>query len=179
MREKIFKFLDALYLFCIWSAGVAIFFMSIIIPIGVFARYVLGVGAQWPEPIAILLMVVFTFLGAAAAYRAGAHIAVAMLTDRLPTLLKKPAEYLVDLAMIAVCLFVVVYGMRLSLGVMGQYLAELPWLPVGYTYLPLPLGSLLTLIFVVEKMVFGSQHERAVVRFDHALEETGTEPAGA
>jgi hypothetical protein len=47
-------------------------------------RYVLGVGAQWPEPIAILLMVIFTFIGAAAAYRAGGHIAVTMLTDRLP-----------------------------------------------------------------------------------------------
>ena len=57
--------------------------MSIIIPIGVFMRYVLGFGAQWPEPIAILLMVVFTFVGAAAAYRAGGHIAVAMFTDLL------------------------------------------------------------------------------------------------
>ena len=179
MREKILNFIDALYLFCIWSAGVAIFFMSIIIPIGVFARYVLGQGAQWPEPIAILLMVVFTFLGAAAAYRAGAHIAVAMLTDRLPATLKKPAEYLVDVAMIAVSLFVVVFGTRLSMGVMGQNLAELPWLPVGYTYLPLPMGSMLTLIFVLEKMVFGSQHDRAVVRFDHALEESGSDPAGA
>jgi hypothetical protein len=50
----------------------------------VVTRYVLGTGSQWPEPIAILLMVVFTFIGAAAAYRAGGHIAVAMLTDRLP-----------------------------------------------------------------------------------------------
>jgi TRAP-type C4-dicarboxylate transport system permease small subunit len=30
----------------------------------VFTRYVLGTGSQWPEPIAILLMVVFTFIGA-------------------------------------------------------------------------------------------------------------------
>ena len=44
--------------------------MSLIIPWGVFTRYVLGTGSQWPEPIAIMLMVVFTFLGAAAAYRA-------------------------------------------------------------------------------------------------------------
>ena len=83
MRETILKTLDGVYLFCIWAAGVAIFFMSIIIPIGVFARYVLGTGAQWPEPIAILLMVIFTFIGAAAAYRAGGHIAVAMLTDQV------------------------------------------------------------------------------------------------
>jgi TRAP-type C4-dicarboxylate transport system permease small subunit len=180
MREKILKSLDVLYLACIWSAGIAIFFMSIIIPIGVFARYVIGAGAQWPEPIAILLMVVFTFLGAAAAYRAGAHIAVAMLTDRLPAGLRRPFELLVDSAMIAICLFVVVYGSKLVLGTMGQNLAELPWLPVGYTYAPLPLGSLFTLIFVIEGMVFGSQHERAVVRFDHNLEEAeAAGPAGA
>ncbi len=180
MREKILKSLDALYLTCIWSAGAAIFFMSIIIPIGVFARYVIGAGAQWPEPIAILLMVVFTFLGAAAAYRAGAHIAVAMLTDRLPAALKRPLELVVDACMIAICLFVIVYGTKLVLGTMGQNLAELPWLPVGFTYAPLPLGSLFTLIFVVEQMAFGSQHERAVVRFDHNLEEAEpATPAGA
>ena len=89
MREKTLQLMDALYLTCIWVAGISIFFMSIIIPVGVFARYVLGFGAQWPEPIAIMLMVVFTFLGAAASYRAGAHIAVAMLTDRLPPSVQK------------------------------------------------------------------------------------------
>jgi TRAP-type C4-dicarboxylate transport system permease small subunit len=62
---------------------------------------------------------------------------------------------------------------------MGQNLAELPWLPVGITYAPLPLGALLTLIFVLEKMIFGSQHDRVVVRFDHSLEETVTTAAGA
>jgi TRAP-type C4-dicarboxylate transport system permease small subunit len=179
MRDKTLDILDGVYLACIWAAGIAIFFMSIIIPVGVFARYVLGVGAQWPEPIAIMLMVVFTFIGAAAGYRAGAHIAVAMLTDRLPPALKKACGTLVDLAMAAICLFVVFYGTRLCLGTMGQTLAEIPWLPVGVTYMPLPLGALLTLVFVIEKMVFGSQHQRAVVRFDHALEEADAGLAGA
>ena len=171
MRERILGALDGVYLVCIWSAGIAIGLMSVIVPVGVFARYVLGFGAQWPEPIAILLMVVFTFLGAAASYRAGAHIAVAMLTSRLPANLRKSCEVLVDLAMAAICLFVLVYGTKLCLGTMGQTLAELPWLPVGVTYAPLPLGALLTLAFVIERMVWGSQHERAVVRFDHGLEE--------
>ena len=84
MKNPLFSVLDGLYLICIWIAGMAVLFMSLIIPVGVFARYVLGFGAQWPEPIAILLMVIFTFFGAAAAYRAGSHIAVAMLTDRMP-----------------------------------------------------------------------------------------------
>lgn len=179
MNEKILKVMDGIYLACIWSAGVAIFFMSIIIPMGVFARYVLGFGAQWPEPIAILLMVVFTFLGAAAAYRAGAHISVAMLTDRLNRAQQKLCVVLVDVAMLAICLFGLVYGTKLCLGTMGQNLAELPWLPVGISYAPLPLGAFLTLMFVVEKMVFGSQHNRAVVRFDHGLEESEATSAGA
>ncbi len=179
MNEPLHRMLDRLYLFAIWSAGIAIFFMSIIIPIGVFARYVLGFGAQWPEPIAILLMVIFTFTGAAAAYRAGAHIAVAMLTDRLPGALQKVCEYAVDAAMAAVCLFGMFYGSQLVMGTMGQTLAELPWLPVGVTYIPLPLGALMTLAFVLEKMAYGSQHARAVVVFDHALEETTATPEGA
>jgi TRAP-type C4-dicarboxylate transport system permease small subunit len=179
MRRNILAALDGVYLACIWSAGIAIVLMSIIVPVGVFARYVLGFGAQWPEPIAILLMVVFTFLGAAASYRAGAHIAVAMLTNRLPPSLQKACEVLVDLSMAIICLFVVVYGTKLCLGTMGQTLAELPWLPVGVTYSPLPLGAFLTLIFVIERIVFGSQHERAVVRFDHGLEEAEAASAGA
>ncbi|MEO7941745.1 MAG: TRAP transporter small permease subunit, partial [Burkholderiaceae bacterium] len=80
MKNPILIVMDAVYQVCIWTAGLSIFLMSLIIPVGVFARYVLGFGAQWPEPIAILLMVIFTFVGAAAAYRAGAHIAVAMVT---------------------------------------------------------------------------------------------------
>ena len=179
MRNKALNLLDSVYLACIWAAGIAIFFMSIIIPMGVFARYVLGVGAQWPEPIAIMLMVVFTFIGAAAAYRAGAHIAVAMLTDRVPDAAQKVCVVIVDLAMAGVCLFGLVYGTKLCVGTMGQNLAEIPWLPVGITYAPLPLGALLTLVFVIEKMAFGSQHHRAVVRYDHSLEEAEPATAGA
>ena len=64
MKNSVLKFCDALYLACIWVAGISIFVMSLIIPWGIFTRYVLGTGSQWPEPIAILLMVIFTFFGA-------------------------------------------------------------------------------------------------------------------
>ena len=62
------RLMDRLYLAGIWLAGTAIFFMSLIIPWGVFSRYVLGTGSQWPEPIAILLMMVFTFIGGAESF---------------------------------------------------------------------------------------------------------------
>jgi TRAP-type C4-dicarboxylate transport system permease small subunit len=167
MNHPVVRLLDGLYLACIWISGAALVVMCTVIPIGVFARYVLGVGAQWPEPIAILMMVVFTFFGAAAAYRAGAHIAVQMLTDRLPRPARRACAAFVHLAMLAASAFVVVWGFRLVQGTMGQTISELPWLPVGITYLSLPLGSLVTLLFVLEHIVFGSQHHRPVVTFDH------------
>lgn len=175
MKSNVLRAMDALYLACIWISGIALLVMCSVIPVGVFARYVLGFGAQWPEPIAILMMVVFTFFGAAAAYRAGAHIAVQMLTDRLPAPLRSACAWFVHACMLAASGFVLVWGLRLVLGTMGQTISELPWLPVGITYLALPLGSLVTLLFVLEHMVYGSQHERAVVTFDHAVEA----PVGA
>ena len=87
MTERILSFLDRVYLACIWVSGISILVMSLIIPWGIYARYVLGSGSSWPEPVAVLLMVTFTFFGAAATYRAGGHIAVGMLTDRMPCLL--------------------------------------------------------------------------------------------
>ena len=156
--------MDRLYLACIWLAGAAIFFMSLIIPFGVFTRYVLGTGSQWPEPIAILLMMVFTFIGAAAAYRAGAHIAVSMLTDRLSPALAKLAAVVVDALMAVACLFVVWFGAKLCLETLGQTIAELPWLPVGVTYAALPLGSLITLLLVIERRCCGAQDRRPLVR---------------
>ncbi len=167
MTHPIVRLLDGLYLACIWISGIALVVMCVVIPLGVFARYVLGFGAQWPEPIAILMMVVFTFFGAAAAYRAGAHIAVQMMTDRLPVALQRACAVFVHLAMLAACGFVVVWGAKLVLGTMGQTISELPWLPVGISYLALPLGSLVTLLFVLEHMVFGPQHKRPVVTYDH------------
>jgi TRAP-type C4-dicarboxylate transport system permease small subunit len=173
MKNTVHGVLDGVYLACIWVAGLSIVAMSIIIPIGVFARYVLGFGAQWPEPIAILLMVIFTFVGAAAAYRAGAHIAVAMVTDRLPAPLQRLCAWAVHLLMLLVSVFMLAYGSKLSVETMGQTLAALPWLPIGLTYLPVPLGGLLTLAFVLETLAFGPQHRRPVVTFDHQVEEAG------
>jgi TRAP-type C4-dicarboxylate transport system permease small subunit len=177
MDHPFVRLMDRLYLACIWVAGTAIVMMAVIIPWGVFTRYMLGTGSQWPEPIAILLMVVFTFIGAAASYRAGAHIAVTMLTETLAPPLRKAAAVLSDLLMVLVCLFVVYYGTRLCIQTFNQSISELPWLPVGVTYAALPLGAFVTLLFVIERMVFGSQSHRAIVRFEEQLAEAHDTPS--
>jgi TRAP-type C4-dicarboxylate transport system permease small subunit len=165
------RWMDMLYLASMWIAGGAIALMSLIIPFGVFTRYVLGSGSQWPEPIAILLMMVFTFIGAACAYRSGGHIAVTLVTGVLPPALQRLAALAVDLLMALVCAFVAWYGTKLCITTWGQSISELPWLPVGATYAPLPIGALVTLLFVVEHRVFGDQSKRQLMRYEEQLEE--------
>ena len=166
--------MDRLYLACIWLAGFAIVCMSLIIPWGVFTRYVLGTGSQWPEPIAILLMMVFTFIGAAAGYRANTHIAVTMLTDLMPAPLKRLSAWLVDLMMATACTFVFWYGTRLCMETMAQSISELPWLPVGVTYAALPLGALATLLFVIERRWIGPQEHRQLMRYEEGDDAFGS-----
>ncbi|QXH46733.1 TRAP transporter small permease [Pseudomonas xanthosomatis] len=173
MKSLFLSVNDTLYRSCIWIAGLSILTMSLIIPWGIFARYVLGTGSSWPEPVAILLMVVFTFVGAAASYRAGAHMAVAMITDRLPPLQRRLVSVLVQLLMVLVCVFMAWYGAKLCITTWNQSLASLPGVRVGMTYAPIPIGGVLTLIFVLEKLLLGDQSHRKVVRFDQLEENEG------
>jgi TRAP-type C4-dicarboxylate transport system permease small subunit len=172
MKQLYVSAMDRLYLTCIWIAGIAIVCMSLIIPFGVFTRYVLGTGSQWPEPIAILLMMVFTFIGAAAAYRANSHIAVTMMTDRLAPLAARISAVVVDVLMLLVCFFVAWYGAKLCIGTMNQSVSELPWLPVGATYASLPLGAVVTILFILERRFAGSQAHRPLMRYEEQVSNT-------
>ena len=143
--------MDALYLACIWLAGIALAVMTVVVPWGVYARYVLGTGSQWPEPLAIQMMVVFTFFAAAACYRTDSHIAVTLLTDALPVPLRRAAGRLVELLLAALSLFMVIWGFELVAVTWHQVIAEFPWLRAGITYLPLPPGGLVMLLYIVER----------------------------
>lgn len=91
MSELYLKWMDRLYLLAMAVAGISLLVMTIVIPIGIFRAMCLT-AVNRPEPVAIICMVTFTFIGAAVSYRAGSHIAVNMLTDRLPGPLKPSAH---------------------------------------------------------------------------------------
>jgi len=57
-----------------------------------------------------------------------------MLTAALPPPLRRAAAFISDGAMLAVCLFIVVWGTKLCIGTWGQSIDSLPWMPVGLTY---------------------------------------------
>ena len=84
--------MDALYLLCVIVGCIALVLISAIIPWAVFTRYVLNSAASWPEPLAVLLTIVLTFIGAAAAYRLNLHMNVGYFANQLPPPFRKAAR---------------------------------------------------------------------------------------
>lgn len=152
--------MDALYLLCVLVAGTALVLISAVIPWAVYTRYVLNHAASWPEPMAILLAIVLTFFGAAACYRAGLHMRVTVLHHLLPPLGRRLLEILAELLMALISLFMVIWGEGLVATTWHQVIDEFPFLSVGVTYLPIPLGGAITFLFVVERLVLGAPDDR-------------------
>jgi TRAP-type C4-dicarboxylate transport system permease small subunit len=149
------KLMDALYLVCVVVAGTALVLISAVIPWAVFTRYVLNSAASWPEPAAVLLTIVVTFIGAAACYRRRLHMNVSFFVQMFPPPLRRLTELLAELLVAAMALFMIVYGEKLVAATWYNTIADFPSLSVGVTYLPIPVGGAILLLFVIERVVFG------------------------
>jgi TRAP-type C4-dicarboxylate transport system permease small subunit len=147
--------MERLYLACVVLSGAALVAITLIIPAGVFMRYVMNDPLQWPEPAAVIMMVMFSFIGGAAAYRANAQIAVQALLRAVPAKARTAMQWGVHACMLLTAGFMLGYGVHLCHLMWGNSIAEFPGLSVGVTYAPIPLGGLLTLLFIIEKLWLG------------------------
>jgi TRAP-type C4-dicarboxylate transport system permease small subunit len=149
------KTMDALYLACVIIGCIALALISAIIPWAVFTRYVLNSAASWPEPLAVLLTIVVTFIGAAASYRLNLHMNVGYFADKLRDPYRKLLELAVQLLMALIAIFMIVWGGRLVEVTWHNTIADFPFLSVGVTYLPIPIGGVCLLLFIVERIFLG------------------------
>ncbi|MCA6121883.1 TRAP transporter small permease [Bradyrhizobium sp. WSM 1704] len=148
--------MDYLYLACVVTGCVALILISAVIPWAVFTRYVLNSAASWPEPLAVLLTIVVTFIGAAAAYRLNLHMNVGYFVGKLPGRLRSLADLAVQLLMGVIALFMMIWGWRLVEVTWHNTIADFPFLSVGVTYLPIPIGGLCLLLFIIERIFLGA-----------------------
>jgi TRAP-type C4-dicarboxylate transport system permease small subunit len=166
IRARYRQAMEALYLACIVVSGAALIVITVIIPLGVFMRYVMNSPLSWPEPASVLMMVMFSFLGGAAVYRANVHIAVEALVKAVSPRTRRILLGAADACMVAICLFMVVYGTQLCRALWHQSIAEFPGLSVGLTYMPIPLGGFFTLLFIAERLWLGTPPETSVMYRD-------------
>ena len=118
--------MDALYLACVVVAGTALVLISAVIPWAVYTRYVVNRAASWPEPTAVLLTIVLTFIGAAACYRRQLHMNVSFFVFLLPPLLHRIADLVAELLVGAMALFMLVYGAKLVEATWYNTIADFP-----------------------------------------------------
>src|SRR5467141_2787091 len=107
------------------------------------------------EPAGILLMVLFSFIGGGAAYRAKAHIAVSTLLNMLNETNRVRMQRTADVGMAIIALFMMKWGVQLFQITWQNTIAEFPELSVGVTYLPIPAAGAITLLFVIERLWLG------------------------
>ncbi|MFM9882334.1 MAG: TRAP transporter small permease [Burkholderiales bacterium] len=162
--------MEWLYLACVVLSGTALVVITLIIPAGVFMRYVMNNPLAWPEPAAVIMMVMFSFLGGAAVYRANVHIAVAALLDAVGEKTRRAMLWGVDACMSATALFMLGYGVQLCLVTQYQTMAEFPALSVAIVYAPIPVAGLLTLLFIIEKIWIGPPPRTSIMYSDQPAE---------
>ena len=162
--------MEWLYLACVVLSGAALVAITLIIPAGVFMRYAMNNPLSWPEPAAVVMMVMFSFLGGAAIYRANVHIAVEALLNAVSPNVKRAMLWGVDACMAATALFMLVYGVQLCKLTWYNTMAEFPALHVGVVYMPIPIGGLLTFLFLIERVWVGAPPATSIMYSDAASE---------
>ena len=155
MRNTYRRLMQRLYLGCIVLSGLAMVAITLMIPSGVFMRYVMHDPLQWPEPASVIMMVFFSFVGGAAIYRANQQIAVEALMKAVDGRTREAMQWAVHACMLLIAAFMLGYGVHLCVVTWGNTIAEFPSLSTGVVYMPIPIGGLLTLLFIVEKIWLG------------------------
>ena len=169
-KQRYANAMEWLYIACIVLSGTAMVIITLIIPLGVFMRYVLNNPLSWPEPASVMMMVMFSFLGGAAIYRANVHIAVEALLKAVRPNVRRWMEYGVDLCMGLTAAFMLGYGAHLCQITWYQTMAEFPGLKQGIVYLPIPIAGFLTLLFLIERVWVGPPPKTSFMYSDEAAE---------
>jgi len=167
-KQRYAQAMEWLYTVCVYISGIALVVITLVIPYGVFMRYVMNSPSSWPEPFSVVMMVVFSFVGGAAVYRAGAHMAVVALLDKLNPQTRRVFDLIIDACLIFFCVFMVWKGIELVKATMHQTMAEFPTLPVGVVYMPIPVCGVLLLLFIVERMWCGDPPKTSIMYRDDA-----------
>ena len=136
----------------LWLAGTGLVAMTAIVFAQVIARYMLNTSLLWVEPVAILLMSWFIFLGSAVGVHENFHMGFDVLSHLLPETIGRAFKLTSDLAVLVFGLGMTFYGAQLMVKTWGATLPVIR-LPGGFTYMPLVAGGALICLFVLEHIL--------------------------
>ena len=133
-------------------AGLVLGFMTVMVMLQVFYRYVLEAPFPESQEIAVYSMVWVVMLGSTIAVYKKSHIAVNFLVDRLP---ENAAFFVRLIAYAALAVFfylLITEGWALTMRSMRQ-MSPSTGIPVGYVMISIPFSSAVSLLYVFEQFV--------------------------
>lgn len=139
-------------LFAKWFAGIGLLIMTAIIAMQVFARYVLNDSPAWAEQAALLLMIWYVFIAAAAGVREGFHIRIAVFADSLPPKIRHVVMVIGHVVVVAFGIAMAIFGVELAQET-WQHVIPTLGLSRGYAYVPIALSGVLITGFATEQMI--------------------------
>ncbi|MEO1079878.1 MAG: TRAP transporter small permease [Pseudomonadota bacterium] len=143
-----------------WTACLGLLLMTLIIAVQVFSRYVLNDSPVWAEQAALLLMIWYVFIAAAAGVREGFHIRIGVLADSLPAQPRRVVQ-VISYALVAVFgVAMAVYGVTLSVAT-WQHVIPTLGLSRGFAYIPIAISGMLITGFATEHL-FAAVRSRGV-----------------
>jgi TRAP-type C4-dicarboxylate transport system permease small subunit len=144
-------FLNALTTFALWGAVIALIALTLIVGAQVIFRYGLGSSLIWSEPMAVLLMGWFIFLGSAVGTREGFHLSFDLLGSLVPARMGQVLESVSDLVVLIFGAAMAVYGFQLAAASWGSKMPALG-IPDGFGYVPVILGGAMVALFSLERI---------------------------
>ncbi len=138
--------------FALWIAGLGLVLMTTLIAAQVFWRYVLNNSLSWTEPMSVMIMGWFIFLGAAVGIREGYHLSFDVLLIVVPDGVKKVFYSISDVAVASFGGGMIWYGWLLAAKTAGNQLPSLG-ISGAFDFLPIVGGGVLIVLFSAERLL--------------------------
>ncbi|CTQ49231.1 TRAP transporter small permease [Jannaschia donghaensis] len=143
---------DAIAMACRILTGLSLVTLTAIFGWLVYGRYVLNATPTWVEQVALLLVMVIAFLGAAVGVHDHTHLSVTMLRTAVPDRIRSVLVVVTDLFMAGFGLLMLWYGVKLTIFKWGSLIPLLD-LPEGLRSVPLTVGGGLIALFSIGHLV--------------------------
>lgn len=152
IMKPVSKVMNAIYkLFCLFSQVVLLVIVAIV-TMQVVLRWMKR-NVPWGEEVALFFMVWMAFISFAIGVTQDLHISIVMLYNKLPKGVQKVLDCLINVIILAVGVFFIVYGSNLVKMTLKSTLPATKW-PKGTMYLMIPVSG----VFVVYASVLRLLH---------------------
>ncbi|ARF14928.1 TRAP transporter small permease [Sporosarcina ureae] len=150
-----------------WLLIISTLFIVALVFLQVLSRYVFNISVGWSAELARYLLIWITWISMSYTIRKNDHIKITLLVDRLPMNVQKVVQVIVVLLWSVFAFVMAIVGTQVvqTLKLMGQKTSTLG-LPMWVVYLIIPIGGVLMLIRLVQRLYFIFKPEKIVVSGD-------------